>query len=76
LRWLFIQIWPRVPGRSARRKKRTPLAITFSRGAPRAAAAIVSPMARGPFALTLRAYLPELDLLQGRYRPPPVEPIR
>jgi hypothetical protein len=28
--------------------------------------------ARGPFALTLRAYLPEPDLLQGRYRLPPI----
>jgi hypothetical protein len=47
-----------------------------SLGERRAAAAIVPPMAHGPFALTLRAYLPELDLLQGRYRLPPVEPIR
>jgi hypothetical protein len=29
--------------------------------------------ASGPFSLTLRAYLPEPDLLQGRYRLPPVE---
>jgi hypothetical protein len=29
--------------------------------------------AKGPFALTLRAYLPKPDLLAGRYRLPPVE---
>jgi len=32
--------------------------------------------ARGPFSLTLRAYLPEPDLLEGRYRLPPVEQVR
>ena len=27
---------------------------------------------RGPFALTLRAYLPDADLVEGRYRLPPI----
>ncbi|MFI4936640.1 MAG: DUF1254 domain-containing protein [Caulobacterales bacterium] len=31
--------------------------------------------ARGPFALVMRAYLPKSDLLEGRYRLPPVEPV-
>lgn len=32
--------------------------------------------ANGPFALVLRAYAPADEVLQRRYRPPPVEALR
>jgi hypothetical protein len=32
------------------------------------------PVPAGPFALTLRAYLPQSGLLDGSYAPPRVEP--
>jgi hypothetical protein len=36
----------------------------------------LTPSARAPFALVLRVYRPAGDLLQGRFRPGPVEPIQ